>query len=45
MKHLQETETSPFAYDVAFSIQCNFPAKRVRREATEWSDQDSWLLV
>ena len=26
-------------------VQCNFCAKRVRREATEWSDKGSWPLV
>ena len=26
-------------------FQCNFSAKRVRREATEWSDKGSWSLV
>ena len=26
-------------------FQCNFSAKQVRREATERSDKDSWLLV
>ena len=26
-------------------VQCKFPAKRVRREAMEWSNTDSWPLV
>ena len=26
-------------------FQCNFSAERVRREATEWLDKGSWLLV
>ena len=26
-------------------VQCNFSAKWVRQEATEWSDKGSWLLV
>ena len=26
-------------------FQCNFPAERVRQEATEWSDEGSWPLV
>ena len=25
--------------------QCNFSAEQVRREATQWSDKGSWLLV